>query len=197
VGVTSPEDPTGDVVGSRAWLRPSLRRRLAAYLLDLLAVTVLVYVVTAAIGVLLGPVVRFNADDAGALRVTLDHPVVVLQALAATLLNATYFIAGWLTRQATPGQRLFGVRVVAAGTWTGLALRQAILRWVLLGGLFGLAAAVVLPSAIAWSVVIGLGLLWAVALFVSTARNRRGRGIHDRVAGDIVVRAADLRHVAG
>ena len=153
--------------------------------------------VTAAIGVLMGPVVRFNANDAGALRVSLDYPVVVLQALAGTVLNATYFIAGWLTRQATLGQRLFGVRVVAAGTWTGLALRQALLRWVLLGGLFGLAAAVVLASAIAWSGVIGVGLLWAVALFVSTARNRLGRGIHDRIAGGIVVRAADLRHVSG
>ncbi|MDQ2940744.1 MAG: RDD family protein [Chloroflexota bacterium] len=195
--MTSPADPTGEVVGSHAWLRPSLRRRLAAYLLDLLAVTALVYVATAAIGVLLGPVLRFNADDAGALRVTLDHPVVVLQALAGTVLNATYFVAGWLTRQATLGQRLLGVRVVAAGTWTSLALRQAVLRWVLLGGLFGLAAAVALPWAIPWSVVIGVGLLWAIALFGSTARDRLGRGLHDRIAGDIVVRAVDLRHPTG
>lgn len=195
--MTSPEDPTGDVVGSHQWLRPSLRRRLAAYLLDLLAVTALVYVATAAIGVLLGPVLRFKADDAGALRVTLDQPVVVLQAAAGTVLNAAYFVAGWRTQQATLGQRLVGVRVVAADTWTSLALRQAVLRWVLLGGLFGLAAALVLPWAIAWSLVIALALLWTVALFGSTARNRLGRGIHDRIAGDIVVRAVDLRHPAG
>jgi uncharacterized RDD family membrane protein YckC len=106
-------------------------------------------------------------------------------------------VAGWRTQQATLGQRLVGVRVVSAGTWTSLALRQAVLRWVVLGGLFGLAAAVVLPWAIAWSVVIGVALLWAVALFASTARNRLGRGIHDRIAGDIVVRAVDLRHLAG
>jgi uncharacterized RDD family membrane protein YckC len=87
----------------------------------------------------------------------------VLLALAALLLGAVYYVYFWGVQGATPGKRAFGLAVVDLGGRCPVGAGVAALR--LIG--YGLSA---LP--------LGLGFV-----FVPVT----GRGLHDRMAGTIVV----------
>jgi len=141
-----------------------------------------------------------------------NDPALVWSGLVATIaialvtLVAIYF---WRVFRATPGQLLLGLFVVQRATGLPLSRRGATLRWLVLyaplafalsytvlidvvfrsdlirdmapGGdpLIVAAAAYFLP--VLWYIVLGLSVL---------AERRRGRGLHDRLAGSVVVRRA-------
>jgi len=126
----------------------------------------------------------------------------ILLGLFLLTASAVYF---WRVFRATPGQMLFGLFVVQRATGLVLTRGAALARWLVLYApmaalvaytsiidllfrstllqdadpLLVASLAVFLP--IAWYIVLGLSVL---------ADRRRGRGLHDRLAGSVVVRRA-------
>lgn len=128
--------------------------------------------------------------------------LVVVAAIALVSLGAIYF---WRVFRATPGQMVLGLFVIRRGTGERLTRGGALLRWLALYApfvllisytqlidivfrsdllpdgdpLFVASLAYFLP--VAWYVVLGLSVL---------LEGKRGRGLHDRLAGSVVVRRA-------
>lgn len=164
----------------------STPRRMLAYLLDAVVLSVLLYLVTSLLGVLRGPVVRFQPETGisggGA---SINQGLVVVTAGVNAVVSALYFIGSWALWSATPGQRALKIVVGPAGAGE-LTSGQAAARWLLLVGplSLGAVAASALPGL---RVAAGLAtLLWAVVLLVSTMRSPTRQGLHDRVADSVV-----------
>jgi uncharacterized RDD family membrane protein YckC len=126
--------------------------------------------------------------------------LVVVGLIALISLGSVYF---WRVFRATPGQMVLGLFVVRRGTGERLGRGAALLRWLALYAPFVLlisytqlidiifrsnllpdgdpllVASVAYFVPIAWYVVLGLSVLF---------EGRRGRGLHDRLAGSVVVR---------
>jgi len=95
-----------------------------------------------------------------------------------------YFMAFWTSSgRATPGMRLFGLEIGAAGDGRTLSMGQAAVRWVALGSWIQVLA--LLPG---FAGLLGLvSLVWAVALLVTTVSSPTKQGLHDRFAGSAIV----------
>ncbi len=170
----------------------SVRRRIAAHLIDALLVGLASFAVAALVSALIGPAITVATDTDGSARITLDPARLLIQAGAATALCGAYFVGAWIGPwAATVGQRALGVSVVpAAAPRDRLDVGRALLRWILLGAPFGLLAALVIDSAVAWSVVVLVAAVWTVTLLISALRDAERRGLHDRLVGSRAVRSA-------
>lgn len=166
----------------------SVRRRLSAYLLDSAIVSV-VGIVAAALATAAGPPLSLVEGSDGTLRLVSDPLRLVLQAVAVAVISAAYFAWSWSRlRGASLAQRALGIQVVDAASGSQLSARRAIVRWAAMGTPIGIGAAALVESPAAWLLVVLLAAAWTVALMVSTWRNALRRGLHDRLAGSIVVR---------
>ena len=161
-------DAAPPVPGAPGWYFSMTVNRVAAYLLDSLATTVLT------IPVIL--IVAINLDTeapAGSL--------VFVAALGA--ISFVYFGLSWRSAgRATPAQRLFRMQVGNAFDGRTLNWRQIGIRWAaleaipIIGGFDGLTY---LAGQLWW--------IWALVLFVTTARSLTKQGLHDRWANSAVV----------
>jgi uncharacterized RDD family membrane protein YckC len=110
-----------------------------------------------------------------------------VSALLSTFLSGAYATVPWLRWGATPGQLLLGLRV--RGEDGGrLTTGQAIARWLLLFPPIGTVAALAdIPNlaALLWAA----APVWYLVLLISTVRNTRKQGVHDRIAGTVVYSA--------
>jgi len=124
--------------------------RVAAYIVD----AVLVLIIPFVLGTLAG--LTGEKDR------TIGASVLIVAALIAYLAYFPYF---W-TKGATPGMRLFGLRVVDAETMDSISGGQAVLRLIGLWLSF---------------LVVYLGVLWVLI-------DNRKQGWHDKLAGTLVLR---------
>jgi uncharacterized RDD family membrane protein YckC len=166
----------------------SFGRRLGAFLLDLFGICMI----------------------AGAIGAALSLPGMATGSVANTgwgalmvgLVSAPYCIGMWWLGGATRAQMALGVHVLRATGPQRLSLGAAVLRWALLFGVVsGLGALGGLNYAVA-GLVGWVQPVWLIALIVTTARDPMKRGLHDRLAGSLVVRttetsAADVAVGAG
>ncbi|HUG47764.1 MAG TPA: RDD family protein [Candidatus Limnocylindria bacterium] len=173
--------------------------RIAAYFVDAVILSLLFFAVLAVLTLVIGPTVRFVSPlDVLRARVVVDPGRVVLDALVTTALSAAYFAFSWNRMGASPGQWLLGLRLRDRRGRIGLGVRDALIRWALLGPPLGLIAVIVgtlapllRPSAIA------VAAVWQLILLVTTTRNERKQGIHDRAAGSTVVTSSRLADRVG
>ena len=166
--------------------------RTVALLVDLILLTVAVFVAATVVSVLVGPAVKFNtaASTVGD-AVTLDRGIATVDALLSLLISAAYFAGTWVVLGASPGQRLLGMQVGAESDGATLTTGQALVRWGLLGAPFGV-------SALLTTAFPGLGhtlfdlavVAWYALLLVTTSRSPTKQGLHDRVAKTVVAKEA-------
>jgi uncharacterized RDD family membrane protein YckC len=162
--------------------------RLIAYGIDLVLLTVVVLAAAVVVSVVLGPTISFDpAAENLSGAVTVHRGLAAVNAVVGTALSGVYFVLSWWRRQATPGQRLLRLRIWHAAGGT-VPVRAAVLRWVLLGAPFALASGLVLGSGVETTLLWLLALVWDLALLVTTARDPRGRGLHDQASGTTVVK---------
>ena len=113
----------------------------------------------------------------------------VLTFLISTTAGLAYFALCWWRFAATPGQRALGLRVVDAETMTRVGLDQAVIRWSFL---------VFLPDAVrALGATTGAAALatlassaYLVVLLKTTVGGPEHQGLHDRLAGTVVLTRA-------
>jgi uncharacterized RDD family membrane protein YckC len=166
--------------------------RVAALLVDLVVLSVLAFLAAVVVSVVLGPAVDFDggAESLGD-AVDTDRGIVVADALLTAVLGAVYFIGSWARAGRTPGQRLLGLDVVDAAGQGRPSAGQAARRWLALIAPFSLAAVLGAASpALDGAALYAVVALWYLALLVTTATSRTRQGLHDRVAGTAVAKAA-------
>jgi uncharacterized RDD family membrane protein YckC len=161
--------------------------RLVAYVLDALIIAIVIYLVALALRAVIGPTIRITDVD-GVPRVRVDRLRSVVDAVSGTTVTGLYFVVSWLRLGGTPMQRLIGARVERADDGERLHLGQAFGRWLLLGAPFGLISVLLVPEPLLGAILALAIAVWFAVLFITTARGRRKRGLHDRVAGSVVVR---------
>jgi len=167
-------------------------RRAIAYLVDGIVVGVIIFVVAVLLNVLLGPTLTFDRT-ASVPRLVVDDGRTVINALCGVAVGAAYFIGSWVRLGQTPGQRLFRLRVERAADGQLLGVGGSAIRWIALGGPIGLLSLAARDAAGGGTLLTLAVGAWFLALLVSTTRSRDGQGIHDRLAGSVVIAAGDRR----
>jgi uncharacterized RDD family membrane protein YckC len=161
--------------------------RLLAYLVDAVIIAIVIYLVALVLRALLGPTIRITEFE-GAPLVRVDRLRSVVDVVSATTVAGVYFVVSWVRLGGTPMQRLFGMHVERVDDGGSLRPRQAIGRWLLLGAPFGLISTLLFPTPLLGAILALAIAVWYAVLFITTARNPRKRGLHDRAAGSMVRR---------
>ncbi len=176
----------------------ALGRRSAAYMADSLIIG-LAYI---ALGVLFdsifGPLVAASPDGRSLIVVAVNPLRVALELSATLAVDALYFAGCWCRWGATPAQRALGLGVrlqnpagsaagSAADTARGLPVESAGRRWAVLAILPIATGSLSASGAVDVSVLAVVNGAWFLVLLVSAAADPLRRGLHDRVAGTIVV----------
>jgi uncharacterized RDD family membrane protein YckC len=186
-----------------------LGRRSAAYLVDSLVIGVAYLVLGILFDSIFGPLVAATADGQALVVVAVNPLRVALELTATLVVDALYFAGSWSRWGATPGQRVLRIRVLleratgsagagpaatgsaAAGsahdTSVALPLEAAGRRWAVLAVLPIATGSLAGSGAIDVSVLTVVNGAWFLLLLASTAADPLRRGLHDRVAGTIVV----------
>jgi uncharacterized RDD family membrane protein YckC len=171
-------------------------RRIAAYLVDSLIVGVADILLTILFDAVFGPLVAATPDGA-ALHVIAVNPLrVVLELTATLIIDAAYFAGCWSRWSATPAQLALGLRIRLAGGAPSAAaasgelpIETAWRRWAVLAVLPIAVGSLVASGALDAGVLVVVNGTWFLVLLISTAADPLRRGLHDRVAGTVVVAA--------
>jgi uncharacterized RDD family membrane protein YckC len=186
-----------------------LGRRSAAYLVDSLVIGLAYLVLGILFDSIFGPLVAATPDGQALVVVAVNPLRVALELTATLVVDALYFAGCWSRWGATPGQRVLRIRVLleratgpaatgpagagsaAAGsahdTPVALPLEAAGRRWAVLAVLPIATGSLAGSGAIDVSVLTVVNGAWFLLLLASTAADPLRRGLHDRVAGTIVV----------
>jgi len=164
----------------------SASRRVAAYVIDAVLLTAILYGAFIVFGAVVGPPIEFHADITD-FKVVLDVGRAQLAALMSAVISLAYFAGSWVLLPATPGQRLLGLRTSRAADARPLSAGQATLRWVLLLGPLYLSEVFGYPYPEMRAPLFLLVVLWYVVLFASTLLSPTRQGLHDRWSGSAVL----------
>lgn len=164
--------PEGQALGGR-------RRRVVAYLVDVIVLIVII----GAIRIALGPPLD---------RVP-DPPVAFAYLVLDACVLLAYQVGLWTGGRSTVGMRLLGIRVVAVEDGGPVGVRAGLARWAVLEGVNQLLAvvslvAVALAFGTADTVITLLSVGWPLLLLATMVRDDRRQGLHDRIARTYVVR---------
>ena len=158
---------------------------------------------------------NFPFDGVTAPLIKANLSLLVFWAAVYVAINAAYFVVSWVGSGATPFQRLLKIRVVDRWSSRNLTVSQASLRWFVLYGIGLIVSLIPLVFIVDWvtktptnqwlgssyrysgGLSSGLGAeytllswgstIWAIALLIAAATNSTRRGIHDRLAGSVVL----------
>jgi RDD family len=165
----------------------SVSRRSLAWIVDVVAVTVLIFVGVAVLDAVFGPTVRMH-PEATALEDVLaaDPGRVVLNALLAAGLSAAYFVVPWVLLGGSPAQLALRMRVRDREDGETLPLGRALARWILLFPPFATVSALTAGMPLVGALVWGAAVVWYLLLLLTTARSDTNQGLHDRIARSVV-----------
>lgn len=176
----------------------ALGRRGAAYVVDSLIVGVAYVSLAVFFNAVFGSLVEATPDGTAIVVVAVDPLRVILELTATLLIDAVYFAGCWSRWGATPAQRAFRLRIrMAEGppptpdALDALPLEAAWRRWAVLAVLPIAVGSLAASGALDIGVLVIVNGTWFLALFSSAAADPLRRGLHDRVAGTIVVPAPD------
>ena len=165
----------------------SVSRRSLAWILDVVLVTLLIFVAVSVVDAVFGPTVSFR-PEAATLRdtVAVDKGLVVLTALVATGVSAGYFVVSWALLGGSPAQLALRMRVRGDAGGGALTLGRALARWILLFPPFATVSALTAGVPRVGWFVWGSALAWYLVLLLTAARSETNQGLHDRIARSVV-----------
>jgi uncharacterized RDD family membrane protein YckC len=185
-----------------------LGRRVVAFFLDGVILVPVWMLYGVALDAIFGPLIAPDPGGAGIVVVATNAPRFALELALTLLTDAAYYAGCWVRWGRTPGQRACGVAVRAAPSAATIPSdRQrapepgpdrvpasvATIRWAVLQLLPICAGSLAAAGALPLGVVAGITAGWSAALLLSAAVDPMRRGLHDRVAGTVVVLAARRR----
>ncbi len=168
-----------------------IARRSLAWLVDVVLVTLVIFVAVSAVGAVAGPTVGIH-PEAATLEdvVAADLGRIVLDAVFATALSAAYFVLPWVLLGASPGQLALGMRVRDHAGGGPPPVGRALARWILLFPPFATVSALTAGLPVLGALVWSAAVAWYLVLLVTTARSETRQGLHDRIAATVVRRRA-------
>jgi hypothetical protein len=185
-------DAPGDAPFAGIW------RRSLAWLVDVVAVSALVFVGVSIGDAVLEPTVRFR-PEATTLRDVLsaDEGRVLVNAALGTALSAGYFVVTWVLLGGSPAQLALRIRVRRGRDDVPLRTGRALVRWLLLFPPFATVSALTAGRSLVGALVWGLAVAWYLVLFTTTALSDTKQGLHDRVADSVVLARLSGRAYGG
>lgn len=190
----STPQPAAAVPGQAGLVYADVPNRIIAQIIDAIIVGIVLVIVGLVLSSIFGSpqTVTVVQDATQPLGFRTDVSTNMVSLLISTVVgvavSAAYYIYTWTAMRGTIGQRALGMQVGNAADGATLTMEQAVKRWLALGGVFALAQ--LLQPLPALGVLIGLaGLIWAIALLVTTAQSPTKQGLHDQFAGSVVVKA--------
>jgi uncharacterized RDD family membrane protein YckC len=196
------EGPSADAVYA------DVPRRAVAFVLDLVFIYVTANMLLQFLAFITGLTVLASLSTQLADRILNTWLGFGLPMLVVGVVQATVFVLFYRRYSASPAQLAFGLYTVRARDGEPLSVGRSIVRWLLaLLPAYLITAAsyvgVIYSNAIvptsgepttnqanATGATVFLALLWILILLISALVDRRGRGLHDRTAGSVVVRPA-------
>ena len=163
--------------------------RMIGYLIDAIILTILSIVGAIVISVVFGPVV--TVDLTSDISISFNRGLALANAVLGTMISLAYFVGTWRHLRASPGQRALRMRIGDQADGGTITYQRGVIRWLFIGLPLGV-------EAVASTLVTGLGdslllfalSLWYLILLISTARNPRKQGFHDRAARTVVTKMA-------
>ena len=176
----APAEPGGDPFAG-------IFRRFAACVIDIVVVTLLIFVAVSVVGEVVGPTVRFHPEAAMLSdTVAVDTGMVVVNALVATGLSAAYFVVPWAVLGGSPGQLALRMRVCRDAGSETLTVGRAFARWIFLFPPFATVSALTAGVSLLGWLVWGGAAAWYFVLLLTTAGSATKQGLHDRLARSVV-----------
>ena len=165
--------------------------RLVGYLIDLLILSVLALIVAIVVSLLFGPIV--DVDLSTDPRISINEGLALLNGVLATAVGAAYFVGSWKRSGGTPGQRWLRMTVGAEADGATISIRRGLIRWALLVLPISLEASItpIVSGTLDTLVVLAL-VVWYLYLVVSTGRDPKKQGLHDRVAHTVVTKVGQV-----
>jgi hypothetical protein len=165
----------------------SVSRRSLAWILDVVLVTLLIFVAVSVVDAVFGPTVSFRPEAATLPEtVAVDKGLVVLTGLVATGVSAGYFVVSWALLGGSPAQLALRMRVRGDAGGGALTLGRAVARWILLFPPFATVSALTAGVPRVGWFVWGSALAWYLVLLLTAARSETNQGLHDRIARSVV-----------
>lgn len=178
----------------------ALGRRGAAYVADSLVVGVAYLALAVFFDAVFGPLVAASPDGTAIVVVAVDPLRVILELTATLLVDALYFAGSWSLWGATFAQRTLRLRVRMAegpprtsGAPDALPIEVAWRRWAVLAVLPIAVGSLGASGALDLGALVIVNGTWFLVLLISAAVDPLRRGLHDRLAGTLVVPAPDRR----
>lgn len=172
----------------------SVSRRSLAWIIDVVAVTVVVFVGVSVVDEAVGPAVGFHPEAARLADVVdADLGRLVLDAVLATALSAGYFVFPWAVLGGSLGQLALRLRVRGDTGGESLTVGRALARWILLFPPFATISALTTDVPRLGWLIWGSAPVWYLVLLLTTARSDTKQGIHDRLAGSVVFKQRRAR----
>jgi uncharacterized RDD family membrane protein YckC len=172
--------PPASTAGVAGYYYADVPNRAIAYIIDAILLGIVNLLVIAILGGILGGV----SDLTGGINYT----ALIVASLVALAIDAAYFIYTWTQMRGTIGMRLLGMQIGNETDGATLTTNQAVTRWVLLGAPFGIAQ-LLNPIPALGLIIFLAGVIWFIALLVTTAQSPTKQGLHDRYAHTVVVKA--------
>jgi len=160
--------------------------RIIAYIIDAIIIAIINVIIGAVLFSIVGPATVFDPRTFGT-SVNLGPLLIVT--LIGLAINAAYFVYMWVNMRGTAGMKLLGMQIGHESDGRTITYQQGLLRWALLGAPLGLAQ-LLNPWPGLGLLISLLGLIWLIALLVTTAQSPTKQGLHDRYAKTMIVKAA-------
>jgi len=168
----------------------SVRRRIVAHVVDSAIVAVVALAGVSVVSALAPPLSLVSEGD-GSFRLVLDPLRLLGQASVASAISLAYFAWGWSRASAaTPAQRALDIQVLDTDGHR-LSVSAAATRWAVMGAPLGIVTAAVVETVVAWLAVVIVAVVWTGVMLASTLRHQQRRGLHDRLAGTLVLDVGD------
>ncbi|HEV8516243.1 MAG TPA: RDD family protein [Candidatus Limnocylindrales bacterium] len=175
--------PPAPSAGPAGYYYADVPNRAIAYIIDVIIIGIINIIILAVLGGIFG-----GGGIVDPVTGQLNFIATVVIAVVGLVISGAYFVYTWTSMRATIGMRLLGMQIGNETDGSTLTQNQAITRWILLGAPFSLAQ--LLNPIPALGLIISLaGLVWLIALLVTTAQSPTKQGLHDRYAHTVVVKA--------
>ncbi len=174
-----PPGPAKDAGPAPGVAYADLGIRIGAFIVDVIVMTIVYFVLSVII-------LAITAGIGGAAGVLIGF---VFLGIFGAAFSAIYFIYGWTTLRASPGQKMLSLETVNAADGRTLTQPQAIRRWLFMFGPYVLLIALQLVVGPTLGGLLGLvNLAYFIYLLYTTNQDPKRQGFHDHQAATVVVK---------
>ena len=172
--------------GPAGFVYADVPNRVVAYIID----AIILGLISGVVFALLGGATTSSMSTNGA-TTDINIGPTLLAVVLDMAISAAYFSWMWSAQRATIGMKILGLQIGNETDGRSITLKQALVRWLVIGLPLILSNFVVYLSAVFLGALLGLfGIVWLLVLLWSIAKSATKQGYHDKYAHTIMVKSA-------